>query len=74
LGLAGRELDVVRAVVGGSRDPKIALDLRLSPHTVHTYLDRVYRKLGVNGRCDLVLRVFAEYVSLFDTHSASEPL
>jgi DNA-binding CsgD family transcriptional regulator len=66
LRLTPRETELARAVMGGCRDPKIALDLGLSPHTVHAYLDRIYRKLGVSGRCELVLRVFTEYVSLTD--------
>ena len=38
----------------------IASDLGISQHTVHTYLERVYRKLAVGSRVALVVRVMAE--------------
>lgn len=42
---------------------KIASRLSISPHTVHGYLERLYRKLGVHTRCQLVMRVFTAYLS-----------
>lgn len=36
----------------------------MSPHTVHTHLERLYKKLGVANRSRLIVRVFAEYVHL----------
>src|SRR6266545_1539546 len=38
--------------------------LGLSPHTVHTYVWRIYRKLNVQSREELLVRVFAEFRSL----------
>jgi len=38
--------------------------LGMSPHTVHTHLERLYKKLGVASRSHLIVRVFAEYVRL----------
>lgn len=64
LRLSPRELEVVRGVFECGCDPVIALRLGISPHTVHTHLDRIYRKLNLSSRCDLVLRVFAAYLSL----------
>ena len=62
--LSDRELDVVRGIVGGETEASIAQRLGLSVHTIHSHLDRIFRKLHVNSRCELVTRVFAEYVSL----------
>jgi hypothetical protein len=45
-------------------DAVIAGDLQISPHTVHTHCERLYRKLGVTGRVKLVLRVMDEYIAL----------
>ena len=36
----------------------------MSPHTVHTHLERLYKKLGVANRSRLIVRVSAEYVHL----------
>lgn len=64
LRLSPRELEVVRSVFEYGADPLIAVRLGISPHTVHTHLDRIYRKLDLGSRCDLVLRVFETYIAL----------
>jgi DNA-binding NarL/FixJ family response regulator len=61
LGFSPRESGIVRAVFDGASEKRIAEQLGLSPHTVHTYLWRVYRKLQVNSREELLVRVFAEF-------------
>ena len=43
---------------------EFACRLGISSHTVHTHLGRLYRKLGVRNRCQLLVRVFEEYVNL----------
>ena len=64
LGLSTRELDVVRCIFDGCSEEAIAQALNISTHTVHTHLDRLYRKLHVTTRSDLILHIFAEYVFL----------
>ena len=64
LGLSPRECGVVRAVFDGASERDTAERLGLSPHTVHTYLWRIYRKLHVQSREELLVRVFAEFRSL----------
>ena len=64
LGLSPRECGIVRAVFDGNSEKDAAARLGLSPHTVHTYLWRIYRKLGVQSREALLVRVFAEFRSL----------
>jgi DNA-binding CsgD family transcriptional regulator len=64
LELSQRESEIVRAVLADQKESAIALDLGISPHTVHTYLERMYRKLGVSSRVTLVSRVFLEYLWL----------
>lgn len=64
LGLSPRECAIVRAVFDGSSEKHTAERLGLSPHTVHTYLWRIYRKLNVQCREELLVRVFAEFRSL----------
>ncbi len=64
LSLSARELQFVQGVFRGDSERMIADHLGISRHTVHTYSDRVYRKLHISGRTELVVRVFAEYLRL----------
>ncbi len=50
LGLSSREAEVLAWVTAGKTNPAIATLLRISPRTVQTHLDRIYRKLGVETR------------------------
>ncbi|MCH8824798.1 MAG: hypothetical protein IH984_14970 [Planctomycetes bacterium] len=61
LKLCRRELQVVQGVFADQTEQQIASHLDISYHTVHSYLIRIYRKLDVNSRCELLLEVFAEY-------------
>lgn len=55
--LAKREVDVVRLVAEGLTNRDVARELGLSEHTVKNYLFRVFDKLGVSSRVELVLYV-----------------
>lgn len=61
LKLCPRELQVVQGVFADQTEQQIASHLDISCHTVHSYLIRIYRKLDVNSRCELLLEVFTEY-------------
>lgn len=60
LQLSARELQIIHAVFKDLKEAAIAQRLGISPHTVHTYLERVFRKLGVNSRVQVVVRIVAE--------------
>jgi DNA-binding CsgD family transcriptional regulator len=62
LRLSPREVQVVRAVFLDHKEESIAADLGISPHTVSTYLQRIYAKLRVGSRPQLIVRVVAEYL------------
>jgi DNA-binding CsgD family transcriptional regulator len=47
------ERRVVSALLGAQSEKEIAASLGLSPATVHTYANRLYRKFGVSGRAGL---------------------
>ena len=64
LNLSPRECGIVRAVFDGDSEKRTAERLGLSPHTVHTYVWRIYRKLQVQSREQLLVRVFAEFRAL----------
>jgi DNA-binding CsgD family transcriptional regulator len=73
LRLSARELQIVTCVIEGrlDTDHEIARVLGISPHTVHTHLERLYKKIGVASRSHLILRVFAEYVRLAPSNAAA---
>jgi DNA-binding CsgD family transcriptional regulator len=64
LKLSGRELQIVRAVFDDRTEFAIAADLRISPHTVHTHIERLHRKLAVVDRSQLILCVMSEFLML----------
>jgi two-component system nitrate/nitrite response regulator NarL len=53
--LSKREEEVVSAVAEGLTNREIARQLGLSEHTVKNYLFRIFDKLGISGRVELVL-------------------
>lgn len=61
LKLSERETEIVQCVFDDMKERAIATHLGISAHTVHTHLERLYRKLNVSSRCGLVLTVVAEY-------------
>jgi DNA-binding CsgD family transcriptional regulator len=63
LGLSPRELQVIQGIFQDDKEASIAQDLGISPHTVNTYLQRLYAKLRVCSRSQLIVRVVAEYLS-----------
>ena len=65
LGLSPREAEIVALLLSDdNRDDSIAEELAISRHTVHTYLERLYRKVGASSRSQVVTRIFQQYVAL----------
>jgi two-component system nitrate/nitrite response regulator NarL len=56
--LSKREQDVVRCVAEGLTNREIAGRLTLTEHTVKNYLFRIFDKLGVSSRVEVVLYAF----------------
>jgi len=54
-GLTQRELQVLVALTRGGTSRQLAQQLGVSPRTVQKHLQRIYAKLGVNGRVAAVL-------------------
>ncbi len=61
LKLSSREFQISRGLFDDETEEGIAIRLSISPHTVHTYLNRLYRKLGARNRCQLLICVFTEH-------------
>lgn len=55
--LTKREKEVVSLLVSGASTRAIAEQTKLTVATVHTYLKRIYSKLGVHSRVELVARM-----------------
>ena len=53
--LSPREEEIVRCVALGWRNSEVAKNLAISEETVKTHLSRIFRKLGVRDRVELVL-------------------
>jgi len=53
--LSTREIDVVRCLAEGLSNREIAQRLKLTEHTVKNYLFRIFDKLGVSSRVEVVL-------------------
>ncbi len=53
--LSAREMDVVRCVAEGLTNREIAQRLTLTEHTIKNYLFRIFDKLGVSSRVEVVL-------------------
>jgi two-component system, NarL family, nitrate/nitrite response regulator NarL len=58
--LSKRELDVVRCLADGLTNREIAARLSLSQHTIKNYLFRVFDKLGVSSRMELMYLTLAQ--------------
>ena len=58
--LSKRELQIVRSVAQGLTNHEIAKQLDLSPHTIKNSLFRIFDKLGVSNRVELLLMTMSQ--------------
>jgi DNA-binding CsgD family transcriptional regulator len=66
--LTPRERDVVALLMSGASTRQIASETHLTVGTVHTYLKRIYPKLGVRSRVELVARMIGTDGLVFEHH------
>jgi DNA-binding NarL/FixJ family response regulator len=52
--LSARELEVVNCLAEGMSNQEIAQQLKLSKHTIKNYMFRIFNKLGVSSRVELL--------------------
>jgi len=55
--LSAREHEVANHLLKGQTNKEIARDLQITEGTVKIHLNRIYNKLGVKGRFELVVRM-----------------
>jgi DNA-binding NarL/FixJ family response regulator len=58
--LSKREDEVVSLVADGLTNREVSERLKLSEHTVKSYLFKIFEKLGISTRVELVLYALAE--------------
>jgi DNA-binding NarL/FixJ family response regulator len=68
--LTKREEQVVLQVTKGLSNREISQELGLSEHTVKNYLFRIFDKLGVSSRAELILYVVQKHQMPFDRGAA----
>ena len=62
LRLSQRESEIARRMLDVVSESDIAEQLSIAPRTVHGHLERLYRKLRVHNRYELVVRLFSAYL------------
>ncbi len=66
LNVTNREMDVVRLIVAHESEKEVARDLGIKLSTVHSHILRIYQKLGINCRSELIARVYDAHISAAD--------
>jgi len=64
LDLSRRQMEILMGIFDDEKELVIAERLGISPHTVHTHIERIYQKLGVHSRLDLVRLTVAQFLVL----------
>jgi DNA-binding NarL/FixJ family response regulator len=54
-----REEEVVHLVADGLKNREIAQQLKVKEHSIRNYIYRIFEKLGVSSRVELILYVFS---------------
>ena len=62
LRLSLREIQIAQYIFDDQKTECIAIELGISSHTVNTYLQRLYFKLDVRSRPQLILRVMKNHL------------
>lgn len=63
LSLSARQADIVRCIFEGMPDKEIASKLGIAIPTVRTHLTRLFEKLNITDRTELMARVVMEFRS-----------
>ena len=64
LNMSPREVEIAHLLLLAKSEAAIAQTLCISTHTVHSHLERLYRKLAVRSRCELIICLFRTYIQL----------
>ena len=64
LRITRRELEIIQGVFDNLTEKEIAGRHNMAEHTVHTHMNRLFKKLSVSTRAELVLRVVEQLIAL----------
>ena len=64
LGLSSREMQIAQGMFEDQKEDAIAAEMGISPYTVNTYVQRLYRKLDVCSRAQLIVRLMAAHLAV----------
>lgn len=64
LGLSTQKANIIALMMCGKSDKDIAQELRLSVHTIRSYVDRLFAEFGVRHRVELPVVVLKAVVAL----------
>ena len=73
LRLSARELEITRGVFDNLKEDAIAGKLGVSEHTIHTHVHRLFSKLRVTTRTQMVVRLMQELLMLTLSEAGSLP-
>lgn len=73
LKLSGRELQITRGVFDNLTEGAIAANLCISEHTIHEHLNRLFKKLRVTTRGQMIVRVMHEFLFLTLSETSDLP-
>lgn len=62
--LSSRQSEISLLILANLSEAQIAASLEVSSHTVHSHLERLYRKMKVRSRSELLVELFRTYVRL----------
>jgi DNA-binding CsgD family transcriptional regulator len=74
LRLSDRELQIVQGIFEDQKQESIAFALGISPHSVNTYMQRIYAKLRIGSRPQLIVRVMSEYLAIAASQAQPQQL
>lgn len=72
LQLSSREADVLRCMFVDERIAAISEELGLAEGTIHTYRERLFRKLSVRSCAQVIAIAFATHIELNEESDASD--
>jgi DNA-binding NarL/FixJ family response regulator len=58
--LTHREEEVVHLVADGLKNREIAQILKVKEHSIRNYVSRIFEKLGISSRVELILYAFSQ--------------
>lgn len=64
LAITTREIQIIQGVFDNLTQAAIAQRLNITEHTAHTHLNRLFKKINISTRTELVLRVMEQLIAL----------